>query len=1079
MTYLDYYIDNSTNRIQYSKDISLTQYSTTYVVRLLTKIPYYVVNMNITTGSGINTYKKNLILSTSKTPDGYYAYTCSLGLDVTGYEFKGDKSILRLAFYIYPEKNNLDKVFASSICYLPLLRSVDDMPSDGSITQSELSVIQGTLNDLAQKINDSSIGITDTAKNYDTTNGTIKDKFDELDTSIGNTNKAVSSLSARVNSIEDYKPSIDKNSGDISTLKTEVATNKTNITSLQNAIKNISSAGVKWKIVSVLPSRGESGTVYLILNGSSSENNVYTEYMWINDAWEIIGSTNTASIDLSNYYTKSQSDAKYALSSAIPTKVSQLQNDSGYLTQHQSLAEYATVSALNTVKNSIPTKVSQLSNDSDYTTTSYVTTVKNNLQNQIDSHTDRLSTYDEAISHADEIANQALVLAKNKTTKVYDTFSDMIKALKENVPGIVVGTDIFLKETDVPDFWVSSVLSSNNGKLTYKGTTYSGLWYTLEPIEGKTDLSDYYNVSYIDTNLATKSELANALSGVEKTSRKVTAINDTTLNNSNYPSTLAVKNYVSSIKSSIENNIDDTYATKASLSSSVDTINTSISNMDRAYKEADNALQGNIDRLDTGLATEITNRQNADKSLKSRLDTLETSVGDGGDIDTRISKAVSAEAKLRQDADNNLNTKISTEVTNRTNDIKTVNASITNLESSYKSADNALQDNIDSVSSDVTKEVTRAKAAEKTLQDNINTASSNLSNEISRAEGAEATLQSNINDTNATVNALTLTVASNLATAKSYTDTKTSRSNLVSVIGEASTTLNGLLSVNDKKHLDALYAVLGNTEDEDTFINTINEVLAIFSKYPEGTDIVSWLNDKVNISDIIDNLTSSEISKPLSANQGKVLKGLIDTEISDRSTAISDLDTAYKAADAALQSNIDTVSSGLSNEISRAQKAETDEATARSSADETLQSNIDTVSSNLSTEVNDRKKLATTVSGIDTAYKAADTRLQTNINTVSSNLSSEVTARSSADTTLQNNIDTVSSNLSNEISRANEAETDLGDRITAETNNRVSDIATVNAAISTEISNRQALESTLNTSIANRVVCTIKQWESE
>lgn len=961
MTYLDYYIDNSTNRIQYSKDISLTQYSTTYVVRLLTKIPYYVVNMNITTGSGINTYKKNLILSTSKTPDGYYAYTCSLGLDVTGYEFKGDKSILRLAFYIYPEKNNLDKVFASSICYLPLLRSVDDMPSDGSITESELSVIQGTLNDLAQKINDAGVGIADTAKNYDTTTGTIKDKFDELDTSIGNTNKAVSSLSARVNSIEDYKPSIDKNSGDISTLKTDVATNKTNIISLQNAIKNLSSAGVKWKIVSVLPSRGESGTVYLILNGSSSENNVYTEYMWINDAWEIIGSTNTASIDLSNYYTKSQSDAKYALSSDIPTKVSQLQNDSGYLTQHQSLAEYATVSALNTVKNSIPTRVSQLSNDSDYTTTSYVTTVKNNLQNQLDSHTDRLSTYDEAISHVDEIANQALVLAKNKSTKVYDTFSDMIRALKENVPGIVVGTDIFLKETDVPDFWVSSVLSSNNGKLTYKGTTYSGLWYTLEPIEGKTDLSDYYNVSYIDTNLATKSELTNALSSVEKTSRKVTAIDNTTTNNSNYPSTLAVKNYVSSIKSSIESNIDDTYATKASLSSSVDTINTSISNLDRAYKSADSTLQENIDRLDTGLATEITNRQNADTSLSSRLDDLETAVGDGGDIDTRISSAVKVETDRAKAAENTLTTNLNKEIADR-------------------------------------------KASDKTLQDNINSVSSDVTTEVTRAKGAEATLQSNINDTNTSLSTLTNTVENNRLYASQTIANKTSRNNLVSVIGEASTTLNGLLSVNDKKHLDALYAVLGNTEDEDTFVDTINEVLAIFSKYPEGTDIVSWLNGKVNISDIIDNLTSSEISKPLSANQGKVLKGLIDTEISDRSTAISNLDTAYKAADTRLQSNIDTVSSNLSSEISRATKAETDEATARSSA---------------------------------------DTRLQNNINTVSSNLSNEVTARSSADTTLQNNINRVSSDLS------------------------------------TEISNRQASESALNTSIANRVVCTIKQWESE
>jgi hypothetical protein len=45
----------------------------------------------------------------------------------------------------------------------------------------------------------------------------------------------------------------------------------------------------------------------------------------------------------------------------IPTKLSELENDSGYLTEHQSLVDYAK-------KSEIPTKVSQLNNDSGYLT---------------------------------------------------------------------------------------------------------------------------------------------------------------------------------------------------------------------------------------------------------------------------------------------------------------------------------------------------------------------------------------------------------------------------------------------------------------------------------------------------------------------------------------------------------------------------------------------------------------------------------------------------------------------------------------------------------------------------------------
>lgn len=104
----------------------------------------------------------------------------------------------------------------------------------------------------------------------------------------------------------------------------------------------------------------------------------------------------------------------------------------------------------------------------------------------------------------------------------------------------------------------------------------------------------------------------------------------------------------------------------------------------------------------------------------------------------------------------------------------------------------------------------------------------------------------------------------------------TTRANLVSIIGEATQALNGLMSATDKRRLDTLYSLLGEQEDADNVVDTINEILAIFSNYPEGVDIFTALSQKVNISDIVNNLTSNDTNKPLSAKQGKVLKDYID-----------------------------------------------------------------------------------------------------------------------------------------------------------------------------------------------------------
>ena len=124
---------------------------------------------------------------------------------------------------------------------------------------------------------------------------------------------------------------------------------------------------LKRKIVSELPTEDEveSNVIYMVPvdDPRSMEHN---EYMWLNGRWELLGSTK---VDLTDYYTKSEVYTKseidntfatlaalnnYALKSdipAVPTKVSELQNDLGFLTEHQDLSDYAKKSEIPDVSN--------------------------------------------------------------------------------------------------------------------------------------------------------------------------------------------------------------------------------------------------------------------------------------------------------------------------------------------------------------------------------------------------------------------------------------------------------------------------------------------------------------------------------------------------------------------------------------------------------------------------------------------------------------------------------------------------------------------------------------------------------
>ena len=150
------------------------------------------------------------------------------------------------------------------------------------------------------------------------------------------------------------------------------------------------------------------------------------------------------------------------------------------------------------------------------------------------------------------------------------------------------------------------------------------------------------------------------------------------------------------------------------------------------------------------------------------------------------------------------------------------------------------------------------------------------------------------------VDAISTDIATALASAKSYADGKVARSNLVSVLGEASSSLNGLMSASDKSHLDALYALLGDSADDDNVVNTINEVLAIFDQYGEGADLVSALSGKVNVADIVDDLVTENTSKPLSANMGKYLS----TQVALKANSSDVVAKTFTIAGVDMQDNI-------------------------------------------------------------------------------------------------------------------------------------------------------------------------------
>ena len=155
---------------------------------------------------------------------------------------------------------------------------------------------------------------------------------------------------------------------------------------------------LEYLVVSTLPASGTKGVIYLVPHQHGTRD-IYDEYIWVNNAFEKIGSTD---VDLSQYllktdisaWAKASTKPTYTASEVgalpdttqIPTKVSDLTNDSGFITGYTETDPTVPAWAKTPSKptytayevgalpdsTEIPSKTSDLTNDSGFITSSSV-----------------------------------------------------------------------------------------------------------------------------------------------------------------------------------------------------------------------------------------------------------------------------------------------------------------------------------------------------------------------------------------------------------------------------------------------------------------------------------------------------------------------------------------------------------------------------------------------------------------------------------------------------------------------------------------------------------------------------------
>lgn len=203
------------------------------------------------------------------------------------------------------------------------------------------------------------------------------------------------------------------------------------------------------KVVQTLPSSNISPTTIYLVTSQSESSDIYKEYIYVNNNWELLGIQKS---DLSNYYNKTEID------NLLNAKVNS-----------SDLSTVATSGSYNDLSNkpTIPTKTSDLTNDSNFVSSSDLSNSyysKAQTDNLLDTKVDKvtgkgLSTED--YTTAEKTKLSGIETEANKTIVVQTTGSSTTDVMSQNA--------------------VSTELDSKATTALYTGTLLSSGWSSSAP----------------------------------------------------------------------------------------------------------------------------------------------------------------------------------------------------------------------------------------------------------------------------------------------------------------------------------------------------------------------------------------------------------------------------------------------------------------------------------------------------------------------------------------------------------------------------------------------------------------------
>lgn len=205
------------------------------------------------------------------------------------------------------------------------------------------------------------------------------------------------------------------------------------------------------------------------------------------------------------YLTEHQSLEDYAtyvqlqmVSSRVPTKVSQLTNDKGYINKHQDISHLATIREVQAVEDKIPTKTSEMINDSGFLTEHQDLTHLAPITHTHPSYVtqDNLGAY----ATKSELGSYAPKTLLNS----YATKAEMDEAIAEASLGADLDLTEYAKKTDIPD--VSGFIKDIPAEYVTETELEAKKYATKGELDSTvTALSTSINTEL--TNYATKSSL--------------------------------------------------------------------------------------------------------------------------------------------------------------------------------------------------------------------------------------------------------------------------------------------------------------------------------------------------------------------------------------------------------------------------------------------------------------------------------------------------------------------------------------------------------------------------------------------